>query len=195
MDGRRTGFNYRPARRGKQNTAARAVNGGWGHGDPRVRWSGLRTVRSVATGKMKFVGRFYCRATLEVELHQDGICLKMFLAEDWISADREKRKRGRDCRTLDYTSGSDYVQPARLPARRELKGGVHDTYLLARIIGSPFNLDLGSKTGRPSPPPHWDIISASQHQEPKGPNSLNRCCVLMKKKRMAESPSVQLLPM
>lgn len=47
-------------------------------------------------------------------------------AEDWISADREERRRGRDYCTLDYTWSFDYVHSARLPACRELKGGLQE---------------------------------------------------------------------
>lgn len=73
---------------------------------------------------------------------------------------------------------------------------VYDTYSFARIIAVAFDLDRRQQESKPGRPAHRDIISVSQHQEPKGPNLMNRCCVfIFKKENSAKCPSVQLLLM
>lgn len=61
---------------------------------------------------------------LELKLHQNRICLKMFCLEIGFNQTAEERWTGRDYYWLDYMSGSHYFHFANPPACRETNGSV-----------------------------------------------------------------------
>lgn len=194
-------FDLRPTCRGKQSSAVRAVRVNEGSVDDpcACRFSFGSSRHSKRTGKMKFVldasaeaCRFYYGATLEVKLHQNWICLKMFWPE--IGFHRTERrgggkrgKRGRDYSTLDYTSGCDYFHSAEGPSVHGAKGrragthGLRHQFICEKLLLLRSNLGRRKQekqqTAGPPAVKSYQRRRTAGAREPRGPSSFNRCCV------------------